>query len=112
MSIKLPFSDKSDSAGFSFSIPLDGDVFKLEFRYNDRDERYYLNVYDEDDALLAASVKVVKGHPLLKHVVDERRPWGDFSVIDVGANAEPTLGNLGNGIEIIFSTYAEVIANG
>ena len=109
--IKLPLSDKSQSAGFSFSIPLDGDIFKLEFRYNDRDERYYLSIYDEDDALIASSVKVIKGVPLLRHVVDDRRPWGDLLAIDVGANAEPTLGNLGNGIEIIFASYLES-ANG
>lgn len=107
MAIRLPLDDRAGLPGFSFSIALEGDVFGLTFRYNDRDQRYYLDVADEDGAILAASRKVVLNEPLLNTVVDVRRPKGDFFAIDVGAQAEPTLGTLGAGVDVVFVSYLE-----
>lgn len=106
MALKLPLSDKTGLAGFSFTITLEGDDFILDFRYNDRDERYYLTIKDEDEQVIASSIKVVRG-PLLRTISDERRPWGELFVKDTGANAEPTLSNIGNGIDIYFISVFE-----
>lgn len=107
MALRLPLDDKAGSPGFSFSISLGGDVFRLSFRYNDRDARYYLDVFDEDGTVLATSRKLVIGTPLLDDLIDPSRPLGDLFCVDVGAGAEPTLGTLGNGVDVVFVSYLE-----
>jgi hypothetical protein len=107
MSVKIPITDIVDQAGLRFSIELAGDVFTLDIRYNDRDQRYYLSVLDEDDAIIASSVKIVRDTLLLETVIDSRRPKGEFLAVDTGARAEPTLGTLGNGVDLIFVPYTE-----
>ncbi len=110
MPLKIPLDDLVDAAGVDFTIELAGDVFRMVIRYNDRDQRYYLTVHDEDDAIIAASVKVVLGIPLLARVVDQRRPKGDIIAVDVGARAEPTLGTLGRGVDLVFVSFIESLA--
>lgn len=113
MSTKLPIEELLEPAGeggVSFTIELAGDVFGVGLRYNDRDERYYVTLIDEDAAVIVDGVKVVLGVPLFARVTDPRRPKGDVFAVDVGAKAEPTLGTLGNGVDLIFVPWSEVLA--
>lgn len=106
--LKIPLDGLADEAGGStFSINLEGDVFILLLRYNARDGRYYLSIFDEDDDPIVEGVKVLLGSALIPNVVDPRRPKGDFIAVDVGAGAEPTLGTLGRGVDLIFVSWFE-----
>lgn len=109
MATKIPLDELIAAAGNSFTIELVGDVFRLDFRYNDRDQRYYLSIFDEDNSPIVLSVKVLLGFPLIARVTDPRRPKGDFIAVDVGAAAEPTIGTLGAGVDLVFVSWAEAI---
>lgn len=107
-SLRIPLDDLADNpGGITFTMDLVGATFRLELRYNDRDERYYLSVFDEDDAVIATSVKVLLDTPLLARVVDPRRPLGEFFAVDVGGG-EPTLDTLGDGVDLVFVPFTDV----
>jgi len=107
MSTKLPLDDLVGAAGLSFTIELEGDVFGLVFRYNDREARYYVALFDENDVALIVGVKVLLGIPLFDRLQDARRPKGDFLAVGGADGAEPTLGTLGAGVDVVFVPWFE-----
>lgn len=110
MATKIPLDDLVDQSGVTFTIELAGDVFRITLRFNDRDERYYLDLFDEDDSPIIVGVKVVLATPLLNRVVDPRRPKGDFLAVDKGLGTEPTIGTLGRSIDLVFVSWTESLA--
>ena len=77
---------------YEFSVELDDVEFKLEFRYNDRDDSWYLTIRDSDDALLRAGIRVVNDWYLLRLWNDGNEPDGSLSTreVDRTANARTT----------------------
>jgi hypothetical protein len=72
------------------STALDGVTFFLALVWNERDGRWYLDVSDYAEEPIIEGVRVVVGWPLLKRVVDTRRPAGDLIAIDLtGAREDP-----------------------
>ena len=96
----------ANPAGIEFSVDLGGDAFRLDIRYNDRDERYYLSVYDEDDVPVALSVKMVLDLPLLLRFTGTTRPKGELMLVDKGGG-QPTLGVLGDGVDLVFVPWSD-----
>jgi hypothetical protein len=87
---------------------LDGRDFILGFSYNQRIERWYLSIYDEEGAPLLVGLKLMANWPLLRHYrADMRLPPGEFMAVDLtGSNAPPTLDELGEGKRVEL-TYFE-----
>lgn len=108
MTTRLPLQDIADTGGLSFTIDLAGDVFRLTFRHNDRCDRWFLSVFDEDETSIIESVKVVLDQPLLGRVGGPLRPKGDFIAVDVGAKAEPSRYTLGAGVDVLFIPWSEM----
>lgn len=105
--LSLPF--------YTLRTRLDDSDYTLEFNYSPRAARYYLNVYDAEDVLLVAGLKLVTNIPLL-HFYRYRAgmPQGELMVAATGADSSPpTLGELGAGLrcELTYFTVAEVKAN-
>jgi hypothetical protein len=65
-----------DDPFYTMTTALDGSDYLLEFRYNQREAAWYVNVSLSDGTLLAAGVKIVCNRPLLVHFSDERLPPG------------------------------------
>lgn len=100
---------------YTLRTRLDDSDYTLEFNYSPRAERYYLNVYDADDVLLAAGLKLITNIPLL-HFYKFRSgmPQGELMVAATGSDASPPkLGELGKDLrcELTYFTAAEVRAN-
>lgn len=114
MSLRLPLDDlPANPDGIDFRMDLAGDVFRLEFRLNAREDRYYMKVSDEDDAVIVSSVPVIPGRALIVQCIDTRRPAGDFFVVrkdSDDADSEPTSGTLGRGFDVVFVPWSEVLA--
>lgn len=107
---RLPLDALADNpGGVSFQVELVGSTFTVELRYNDRDERYYLGLFDEDGAAIATSIKVVLDQPLLSRVTDPRRPLGEFFAVDVGGG-QPTLDTLGDGVDLVFVPFLDLVS--
>lgn len=99
---------------YSLVTRLDGADYKLEFRYSPRADRFYLNLYDTNEVLLLAGIKLVPGVALLHyyhHLAGV--PAGELVVTTSGPDGSaPGLNELGPGLRCVLSyfTAAEVAA--
>jgi hypothetical protein len=85
-----PFVDQTSN--------LDGTDYLLQFRFNQREQRYYLSIYLADGTPLAKGAVLVCMWPLFKHVTDRRMPPGTLFVAPQGSDTSPPkLGELGPG---------------
>lgn len=101
-------------AFYTLRARLDDADYTLEFRYSPRAARYYLNLYDSENVLLAAGLKLVSNVRLL-HYYHFRAgmPAGELCVTATGVDASsPALGELGPGLrcELTYFTADEVKA--
>jgi hypothetical protein len=76
---------------------LDGRDFNLSFSWNEREERWYLAMADEEENVLVAGIKLVSNWPLLRYYhFDPRVPPGELVVHDLtSSNAPPGFDELG-----------------
>jgi len=79
---------------------LDGRDYVLHFAYNEREDRTYLHLHDEEDVPILKGLKLITGVPLLRHYrFDTRVPPGELMVIDLsGVGEPPGLNELGEGL--------------
>lgn len=92
---------------YSIRTRLDGVNYTLAFRYSTRAERFYLNVYDAEDVLLLAGLKLVTGVLLLAsyhHLSGV--PAGEIVVTATSADdSSPKLGELGAGLRCALTYF-------
>lgn len=101
---------------YTIRTRLDDSDFSLQFRYSDRASRYFLNIYDVNDVLLVAGLKLVPNVLLLAYYAHVPGvPPGDLMVTVLGSvdGSPPKLGELGAGLrcELTYFTAAEVKVN-
>jgi len=88
-----------DEAFYSQRTTLDGVVYVLTFRLNQRENTYRFDLALSDGTLLASGVKVVCNRPLLERIAwNLQAPKGVLVAIAGGADEScPGLGELGEG---------------
>lgn len=81
---------------------LEGRDFVFAFSYNQRIERWYLSIYDEEETPLLLGLKLVANWPLLRHYHwDIRLPPGELMAQTLdGSTAPPALNELGAGLRV------------
>lgn len=88
----------SNSSIQSFRCTLDGVDYKLRFKFNTRDSRWYMDIYAKDDSAIVLGTKIVCLYPLLNSGLSNRLPPGFFyagsGTID---NSPPGVNDLGIG---------------
>lgn len=91
---------------------LEGREFLLSFSYNQRIDRWYLSIYDEEETPLLLGLKLVANWPLLRHYrYDTRLPPGELMALTTdGSTAPPTLTELGPGrrAELVYLDSTEL----
>jgi len=108
---RLPTS--TDVPYYEFEVELDDVEFKLEFRYNDRDDAWYMTVLDPEDVVLRAGIRVVLSWALLRLWADTTRPGGDIISVNQGSVlVPPTLTQLGAEVVLNYFDASEVAALG
>lgn len=94
---------RGDIANYDQSIELDGTVFILKFRYNSRDEAWYLSVHDVDNVPIRSGLKLIPNLALLRQLVTEGRPIGELIVVDSRAiPLPPSLAELGSKVQLAY----------
>ena len=84
---KLPF--------YEFDVELDDTVFRLEFRFNGRDDAWYMKISDTEDNILRSGIKIVNRRSLLKGWVTNEAPLGAItSITTVNLDRPPNLEEL------------------
>jgi hypothetical protein len=98
---------------YEFEVELDGVEFKMEFRFNARDDAWFMTLLDTEDTVLRAGIKIVNEWSLLRLWRDATRPAGEIVSINQGNVTEPpTLDQLGSDVLLEYLDAAEIAALG
>lgn len=94
---------------FDLQVPLDGVTYTIEFRWNKRNQAWYLNLWDESEqTLYLAGQRLVAMYPLGAWVTG-RQPPGVLYVLDTsGLGDDPGLGDLGVRHQLYYITAADL----
>lgn len=107
MPVEIPV--ETDSPHFTQTTALDGTDFRLEFRFNEREQRFYIDLRDSDGADILVGVKLVADWAPLRYLVDPRRPVGEIITQDTeGLGRAPRLGDLGRRVKLIYLTAEDL----
>ena len=97
-----------DSTHNSFiqETTLDGVTYRLLFRWNAREEYWYMSLFDIEDVPLSGGIKLVAGCRLLRHLADYTvRPPGELIMLET-----PTRTTLGQDALLVYLDEDEVSA--
>jgi hypothetical protein len=61
----------------------EGTSYIIDFRWNERDEAWYMDIFTETEDELARGVKVALGAVILRKYSDDRFPPGKFFAADL-----------------------------
>lgn len=102
---------------------LDGRSYILRFLFNQREDRWYLNLSDADGVSIVDGIKIVVGFFLLRRVTDARRPPGRLIAKDLTARdaddiaagdkileLDPGLTDLGARVKLLYLEESELAA--
>lgn len=114
MSDFVPCDPQSQSR-WSQITALDGVSYVLTFRWIQREGHWLLDVADAEGVAIRSGLALVAGQPLLRGVIDTRRPAGELVVVDTsGANdVDPgfaEIGGPGARFVLMYVTAAELAA--
>ncbi len=68
-------------ANYDVETTLDGVTYRLRFKFNGRDDAYYLELRNLDGTLARAGIRVVEDFPLLRLFRGRDRPQGEILVV-------------------------------
>ena len=96
-----------DPLNYTMKVEMDGGFYDLGFRFNARDDHWYMDV-SFDEALVVSGIKVVHSSDLLgqfaEFAVDGRTPPGQLIILDItNAGRDPSKTNFGNEIVMLYT---------
>lgn len=103
--IEIP--TRSDLKAYEFQIELDGAVYTLGFRYNERMDRWIMDISSAVGTELLNGVVLLTNIPLTDDYVIDGAPPGRFICEDrTGQNADAGRDDLGNNIRLLYEESA------
>lgn len=100
---QLEIPVRSDFKAYSFQIDLEGTVYTLRFRFNQRMERWIMDIATAADEDILNGIVVLTGVPLTDKYVYETLPPGRFIAIDQsGEGRNAGADDLGNDVRLIY----------
>lgn len=101
----LPIAE--DSIDFEQFTELDGREFIMRFRYQSKDDAWYLDISDHDETPLVMGLKIVLGVLLLRpYQADVRLPPGDLFALAPSGGGDPGAGALGSRVLVVYESAA------
>ena len=96
MSYFVPCTPEGRSS-WSQITALDGVSYVLTFRWVQREGHWLLDVADAEGGAIRSGLALVADQPLLRGVVDARRPAGELVVVDTtgASDLDPGFGDIG-----------------
>ncbi len=81
-----------DTPAFRQAVILDGRNYILRISWNTRGEFWSMSIYDGNETLLRAGIKLVQWYPLRAQYNDPALPPGEFLLIDTSKEANQEIG--------------------
>lgn len=99
---------------YVFEIELDGVLFRMEFKFNERDQAWYMSILDTNDNHLRSGLRVVSDWTLLRLWQElTKRPEGEIIATALGGITRPALiDELGSQVILTYLDAAEIAALG
>lgn len=100
--VEIPVS--LDIPLYTERVTLDGKEYLFRFDWNGREGRWYLDIGDIDENWIVTGIKIIANWPLLRRLVDPRKPPGDLLAVDYSAlgGEPPALTDLGRRVKLIY----------
>ena len=97
---------------YVFEIELDGVLFRLQFKFNQRDQAWFLSILDTNDNQLRSGIRVVSDWTLLRLWQEiDKKPAGEMMAVAQGTIARPALINeLGSDVVMTYLDAAQIAA--
>lgn len=87
---------RTDIEDYQIEVDLSGVEYNLRFTWNYRESFWYVTISDLNEVVIAGSIKVVVGKPLLLEVPVSNRPDGNLIAVDTsGEDSEAGFSDLG-----------------
>lgn len=101
MILELPVSQKSPR--FFFDIDLEGETYRLEFDFNDRAAKWFMNIRDTNGDALVQGLCIVLGSDILAPYHHRSIPPGGMFAYDTsGKDLDPDVNDLGERVQLIY----------
>lgn len=99
---------RNDAPHFDFFTNLDGERYGFEFKWNEREERWYMSVLDSSGTDLLSGRKVVVGLSLIGRFSSSALPPGRIMAVDTqGTDTAPGLNDLGQRVQVLYFDESE-----
>jgi len=94
---------RADLPAYTFQIELDGSLYTLTFRYNERMDRWLMDIADENEDALLLGIPILTDFNLIERFKDDNLPPGEFFALDEsGAQKYAGREDLGNDIKLFY----------
>lgn len=94
---------------YSETVDLDGENFLLVFKWNVRDESWYLSMYQEDETPVAVGMRLVVGWNPIRRLIGTDAPLGALYVHDTtGTDEEAGFDELGTRVLVLYYDEDEI----
>ena len=99
---------------YDMEVDLDGVLFLLSFKFNGRDQAWYMSILDPNGTQLRSGLKVVSDWPLMRLWQEiQIRPAGEMVAVAQGGIARPALiDELGEEVVLTYLDAEELAAAG
>jgi hypothetical protein len=107
--VSIPTSE--GAAYYSQRVRLDGRDYNLRFAWNEREGRWYLSIFTDEDVPLILGIKIVTNWPLLRYYrSDPRVPPGEIMAMDLTPDGAPPGFDelaIGKRVELVYFAVVE-----
>lgn len=87
-----------DTPDTSLRVPLDGVDYIIRLHYHEREDRWYLDLLTAENAEIVCGIKLVSNWPLLRRLVDTRRPPGNLIAMRAVGDEPTGFSDLGRSV--------------
>ena len=106
----LKITTRADFPSYSQRVELDGVIYNLIIRYNERMSRWILDIQDQEETDILIGIPMLTGVPLLQQYVKNDLPPGDFILLhrdgtDINAERE----DLGDAVNLFYQEAADLV---
>lgn len=99
---------RSDFSAYGFEVDLEGTVYRLDFQYNSRLDRWVMKISDLQGNAILQGLKLLTNIVLNRQYVVANEPPGEFMCVDEsGQNKDAGRRDLGNDVKLLYIEGAD-----